>query len=386
MKPPYFLILSASGGAGHLRAASALSQAAESFRPLIRSRNEDCLDFTSKAFKQLYSESYLALVNKAPELWGYLYSKAESKPYTKKGLLKIFDDVNYRNYLSFLKEERPDAILCTHFLPFISLSTKMRREGVTAPVFAVTTDFDAHQYWVDPVVSRYYVHSDESAWQLRSKGVSAERIHVKGIPILPQFGKKEPAAEVRRRLKLPEDRLTILMVWGGFGVGKAEEMVQEVLAMLQIFPDQAFTLIAVCGKNEKLQQRLTAGQSPSNVNLRVLGFVDNLHELMNSSDLLVSKAGGLTSAEAMAMGIPMLVVDPIPGQESRNAEMIVEQRAGWKALDIANIGYKIKRIIEEPRLLKEARAATAQLARPNAAADILRDVYDFVEHKKGAKE
>ncbi len=384
MKPPYFLILSASGGAGHLRAAAALNQAASVFHPPLKFRNEDCLDFTTKAFKKLYSESYLALVNKAPELWGYLYSKAEAKPYSKKGLLQIFDDINYKSYLKFLKEEQPDAILCTHFLPYLSLSTKMRHGGVLAPVFAVTTDFDAHQYWVDPVVDRYYVHSEESAWQLRSKGVLAEKIRIKGIPVLPQFGRRESATEVRRRIGLPHDRLTILMVWGGFGVGKAEEMVLEVLAMLQIFPDQSFTLIAVCGKNEKLLQRLSAGSPPANVVTRILGFVDNLHELMNASDILVSKAGGLTSAEAMAMGIPMLVVDPIPGQESRNAEMIVEQRAGWKALDIANIGYKIKRIIEEPHLLAEARAATAQLARPNAAADILLDVYDFVL-KKGTE-
>jgi processive 1,2-diacylglycerol beta-glucosyltransferase len=384
VKQPYFLILSASGGAGHLRAASALAQAASTFDPPLKFRNEDCLDFTTKAFKKLYSESYLSLVNKAPELWGYLYSKAEAKPYSKKGLLQIFDDINYKSYLKFLKEEQPDAIICTHFLPFISLSTKMRREGVTAPVFAVTTDFDAHQYWVDPVVGRYYVHSDESAWQLRSKGVSADRIRVMGIPILPQFGTKEPTADVRRRLGIPEDRLTVLMVWGGFGVGKAEEMVQEVMAMLQIFSEQAFTLIAVCGKNEKLFDRLTASQSPPNVATRILNFVDNLHELMNASDLLVSKAGGLTSAEAMAMGIPMLVVDPIPGQESRNAEMIVEHRAGWKALDIANIGYKIKRIVEEPRLLKEARIATGELARPTAAGDIIKDVYDAVMKKGGS--
>jgi len=378
VKVPYFLILSASGGAGHLRAASALSQAASVFDPPLKFRNEDCLDFTTKAFKKLYSESYLALVNKAPELWGYLYSKAEAKPYSKKGLLQIFDDMNYKSYLKFLKEEQPDAILCTHFLPFISLSTRMRRAGVTAPVFAVTTDFDAHQYWVDPVVDRYYVYSEESAWQLRAKGVLADKIRVKGIPILSQFTKREAAAEVRLHLGLPNGRLTILMVWGGFGVGKAEEMVQEVLAMLQIFPEQSFTLITVCGKNEKLLQRLSAGSPPANVSMRILGYVDNLHELMNAADLLVSKAGGLTSAEAMALGVPMLVVDPIPGQESRNAEMIVEQRAGWKALDIANIGYKIKRIIEEPRLLAEARAATTQLARPNAAMDILRDVYAVV--------
>ena len=121
----------------------------------------------------------------------------------------------------------------------------------------------------------------------------------------------------------------------------------------------------------------------SHVHVHPVGFVDNINEFMNASDVLISKAGGLTSAEAMAMGIPMIIVDPIPGQESRNAEMIVEHRAGWKALDIANIGYKIKRIVEEPGLLAEATAATARLAKPNAALDILRDVYEFVT--KGAQ-
>ncbi|HEX9614542.1 MAG TPA: glycosyltransferase [Bacteroidota bacterium] len=384
MKTPYILILAASGGAGHLRAAAALERAAASFEPPVKCKNFDCLDFTSKTFKKLYSESYLAMVNKAPELWGYLYSKAEEKPYTKKGLLKIFDDLNYRSYLQFLKDERPDAIVCTHFLPFISLSVKMRKEGITAPVFAAVTDFDAHQYWVDRVVDRYYVHSEESAWQLRSKGVSANRISVMGIPIMPEFGKREDPVAVRERLGLPQDALTFLMVWGGFGVGKAEEMVKEVVAMLQLFPERHFTLVTICGKNEKLLERIKALEAPSHVTIQPVGFVDNIHEFMNAADVLISKAGGLTSAEAMAMGTPMIIVDPIPGQESRNAEMIVEQRAGWKALDIANIGYKIKRIIEEPRLLEEAKAATAGLARPNAAADILRDVYDTVT--KGGME
>lgn len=384
MKAPYILVLSASGGAGHLRAAAALEQAASSFEHPVECKNYDCLDFTSKAFKKLYSESYLAMVNRAPELWGYLYSKSEEKPYAKKGLLKVFDDLNYKAYLQFLKKEQPDAIVCTHFLPFISLSMKMRNEGVTAPVFAVVTDFDAHQYWVDRVVDRYYVHSEESAWQLRSKGVTATRISVKGIPVMTQFGKREHPASVRKRLGLPEGALTLLMVWGGFGVGKAEEMVKEVMAMLQLFPEHRFTLVTVCGKNDKLYERIKRLESPSHVTVHPMGFVDNINEFMNAADILISKAGGLTSAEAMAMGIPMIIVDPIPGQESRNAEMIVEQRAGWKALDIANIGYKIKRIIEEPRLLEEAKAATAGLARPNAASDILRDVYETVT-REGAK-
>ncbi|MBI4419183.1 MAG: glycosyltransferase [Ignavibacteriales bacterium] len=378
MNPPSFLILSASGGVGHLRAASALEKSASTLEPRIACKNHDCLDFTSKAFKRLYADSYLAMVNRAPELWGYLYSKSQMKPYEKKGLLKIFDDLNYRQYLEFLKQEQPDAILCTHFLPYIAISKRLRLAGVKAPVFAVTTDFDAHQYWVDPVVQRYYVHTEESAWQLRSKGAPAERIRVLGIPIMPQFARRESPAAIRQRLGLPPGRLTLLMIWGGFGVGKPEKMVQEVLAMLQIFAEKEFTLVAVCGKNEKLRSHMAQLEPPSNVILKPTGFVENIHEWMNACDILISKAGGLTSAEAMAMGIPMLIVDPIPGQETRNAEIIAEQRAGWKALDIANIGYKIKRIIEEPQVLEQARSATSRLAKPNAARDILLDVRELV--------
>lgn len=376
MDKRFILILSATGGAGHTRAAQALEQAAATFEHPIRVKHYDCLDFTSKAFKKLYSESYLAIVNKAPELWGYLYTKAESKLHEKKGLMRLFDELNYKNYLRMLKEEQPDVLLCTHFLPYLSVSETLRKAGITAPVAAVTTDFDAHQYWVDPIVQRYFVHTEESAWQLRAKGVPAEKIVIKGIPVLPQFRQHIDKSDARKKLGIDQERLTILMVWGGFGVGKAEEMVKEVSAMLSIFPEQQFTLMLVCGRNEKLRKRAESAQYAENIAIRVFGFVENIHELMGAADILVSKSGGLTSAEAMASGLPMVIVDPIPGQETRNAEIIVEHQAGWKALDIANLGYKLKRLIEQPELLETARVATRALGKPDAAHDILLDVYE----------
>lgn len=375
----HFLILSASGGAGHTRAAHALERTAAQMELPVSVKHYDCLDLTSKAFKKIYAESYLAIVNKAPELWGYFYAKAESKPHEKKGLVRLFDELNYRKYIRMLKEEQPDVMLCTHFLPYLAVSSTLRKSGITAPVLAVTTDFDAHQYWVDPVVERYYVHTEESAWQLRSKGVSAGKIDVKGIPVLPEFSRPSDKKEMRRKLNIDEDSMTILMVWGGFGVGRAHEMVKEVTAMLEIFPGRRFNLLLVCGRNEKLLQRVSSADYPGHIRVVPFGFVENIHELMKASDILVSKAGGLTSAEAMASGVPMLIIDPIPGQETRNAEIIVEHRAGWKALDIANLGYKIKRVIEQPDILETARGATAALAKPNAAEDILLDAFNMLD-------
>ncbi|HET9130593.1 MAG TPA: hypothetical protein VFO86_06590, partial [Terriglobia bacterium] len=116
------LILSASGGAGHIRAAEALHRTAQCLHLPLSTEHHDCLDFTSPAFKRLYAGTYLNLVNRTPELWGYLYGIAEKKPYRKHALMGIFDHFNYGRYLRFLKSTKPDALLCTHFLPFISIS------------------------------------------------------------------------------------------------------------------------------------------------------------------------------------------------------------------------------------------------------------------------
>lgn len=382
MKTPSLLIFSATGGAGHLRAGVALEKAASALSYPVKAKHYDCLDFTSKAFKKVYADSYLALINRAPELWGYLYSLAEGKPYRKRGLLRLFDDFNYQRYLKFLLAEQPDAIIATHFLPVISVSNKLRKAGVDAPVFAVTTDFDAHQYWVDPIVERYYVHHEESAWQLHSKGVPEEKISIHGIPLMQEFRSIHPRDTVRSQLGIEKTRLTLLIISGGFGTGRLEEIVHQTAATLGQQEGKEFTLLVVCGKNERSKKSLTRYGFPRNVDARVFGFVDNIHDLMNASDLLISKSGGLTSAEAMAKQLPMIIVDPIPGQEARNADLVVEQGAGWKAVNLANLSYKIRRVMQQPDLLIKARNAAASLAKPDAANTILDDVCTFLS--KGA--
>lgn len=381
-KERFFLILSTSGGAGHIRAAEALHQTAQQSRLPIRTEHYDCLDFTSKTFKKIYSQSYLEMVNRLPELWGYLYAKTEKNPYRKTGLIKIFDHFNYQKYLAVLKSLNPDAIICTHFLPYISVSSRLRKHGITAPVFAVTTDFDAHKLWIDPIIEHYYVHHQESAWQLSAKGVAENNISVTGIPLFPQFKEITPRPKARQTVEINETNFTVLTLSGGFGIGKVGEVVEQVVKTFAVFPTQPFTLLIVCGKNEKIKAALEQKQFPKNVRAKIFGFVNNIHELMDAADVLVSKSGGLTSSEAMAKHVPMIIIDPIPGQESRNADIIVEQGAGWKAMDLPNLQYKLARIIDNPTLLEQAKKATIYLAKPTAAQDILSSVLRIVDHKK----
>jgi processive 1,2-diacylglycerol beta-glucosyltransferase len=378
----FFLILSCSGGAGHIRAAEALHSNARLTGLPIRTEHYNVLDFTSRLFKRFYSESYIQMVNRAPELWGYLYQQSERKPYEKKGLIKRFDKLNYKRYLRTLLELRPDAIICTHFLPYISISSELRKNGITAPVFAATTDFDVHQLWIDSIVERYYVFHKESAWQLQSKHISANKIKVTGIPIMPEFKFKDNFKTMRRKLGLNLNHFTLLVLSGGFGIGRVREIVEQAVLTLSTFPNRKFNLLIVCGKNNSARDEVQAMCFPKNIDPHIFGFVTNVHELMDASDVLISKAGGLTSSEAMAKSLPMLIIDPIPGQESRNTDLIVEHGAGWKAINLANLSYKLRNILETPALLTKAQTATRHLAKPNAATTILTDVYDFLCHQK----
>ena len=352
----------------------------------IKTEHYDVLDFTSKLFKRFYSESYIQMVNRAPELWGYLYQQSERKPYDRKGLIRFFDKLNYKRYLQTLCELRPDAIICTHFLPYISVSSELRKNNIMAPVFTATTDFDVHQLWIDAIVERYFVFHKESAWQLQSKRVPPEKIKVVGIPIMPEFRIKENSKAVRKRLGVNANQFTLLVLSGGFGIGRVKEIVEHIASTLSAFPKRKFNLLIVCGKNNSVRKDLQAMCFPNNVDSHIFGFVTNVHELMDSSDILISKAGGLTSSEAMAKSLPMIIIDPIPGQESRNADLIVEHGAGWKAMNLANLSYKLQNIFESPSLLAKARAATGRIAKPDAAAKILEDVYSFIcDHKERCK-
>jgi processive 1,2-diacylglycerol beta-glucosyltransferase len=380
---PYsFLILSCSGGAGHIRAAEALHRTAPLTRLPIHTEHYDVLDFTSKIFKKLYSETYLQMVNRAPELWGYLYEQSERKPYEKRGIIKVFDRLNYKRYLTTLRELKPDAIICTHFLPYISVSNVLRKNNITAPVFAVTTDFDIHQLWIDPIIERYFVYNEESAWQLQSKKVPAEKITVAGIPIMPEFQSKEKQKTVRAKLGISPNQFTVMVLSGGFGIGRVKEIVEQTATTLSEFDVKNFNLLIVCGKNAKVQNEIQVLEFPKNITPYVYGFIDNMHEFMDASDLLISKAGGLTSSEAMAKSLPILIVDPIPGQESRNTDIIVEHGAGWKAINLPNLSYKLRRILETPVILSRARKATQHLAKPDAAMTILNDVYKHFHSEK----
>lgn len=356
---PRLLILSASAGAGHNRAAEALHESARVYAPGVETAWVDSLKYTNKVFARLYERSYFWLAGAAPDLWGYLYKKmgapAEERKLQK--VVDLHDRLTYRKLVAHVEEFRPDAVLCTHFLPMAAL---LAREKLGVPVYVVITDFDAHGLWVHKRAAGYFVASEEVKCQLVRRRFPAERVRVTGIPIHPVF-----ASEIPRP---PASRPEILLMGGGFGMGHMELALER---LLEIPVPCRITVIA--GRNEKMKKRL---QEVAGGRAEVHGFVTNIQEFMTRADLAISKSGGLTVSECLARGLPLVVTSPIPGQEEANADYLLEKGAAVKARSLDVLDFKVRELLENPARLDMMKRAAAAAARPFAGRDILRYVLD----------
>ncbi len=352
------LVLSASAGAGHNRAAEAIRESARAYSPGVETEWIDSLKFTNKVFAKLYEQSYVWLASYSPTLWGAIYKEMGKNKEHKnvEKLVELHDRLTYRKLQEAVEEFRPDAVVCTHFLPANVLLAK--RIGV--PVYVVVTDFDAHMMWYKPKAAGYFVASDEVKVQLSRFGYPPEKIHTTGIPIHPVFALDTP--------RPPSEKPAILFMSGGFGMGHMEEALERILAI-----HVPFKLTVVAGKNEPMRKKLekiSAGRAV------VHGFVNNVHELMGQSDLIITKAGGLTVSECLAKRLPMVIFSPIPGQEECNADYMLEHGCAVKARTLDVLDYKVLELLESPARLDMMRRACGSAAKPNAGRDLLRRILD----------
>ncbi|MFT3867200.1 MAG: glycosyltransferase [Nibricoccus sp.] len=359
------LILHATAGAGHKRAAEAISAALQATNQ--DHRVVDTLECTTAFFRRMYVKSYISLVQKAPELWGYFYDRSDVvvSPASKRARARLaFDKLNSRSFRKCIDEVEPRVILCTHFLPLELLSDLKGRKKLSMPVHAVVTDVSPHAFWIYPHIEHYHVATPAAARELLRKGVPPERISVTGIPVDPIFANRTPGPEARAKLGLLE-KPTILLLSGGFGVGPMKQM----LASFADCRDE-LSLVVVAGKNSTLEKecRVVAENLP--VPAKVYGFVNNMHELMDAADLVVTKPGGLTTMEVLAKGKPLALVAPIPGQEQRNAEYLLEEGAAVRLYDTADAAYYLRRWLADPVRIRRMSAAAQAIAKPFAAREI----------------
>jgi processive 1,2-diacylglycerol beta-glucosyltransferase len=364
------LILSTSAGAGHVKAAGAIEKAFIQSHAAREIRNVDILDYTTKVFQKIYSNLYLELVNKAPGLFGWFYDRFD-KPglYEKRRL--VFDKFNARRFLNMVQEYHPDMTVCTHYLPAELISWLNEKKQLALRQAIVLTDFDVHAMWLCRQYEHYFVAIEEARIYLQRLGIPRDKSTVSGIPIDPVFSIRKDKSVMRVKHHLNPSIPTILLSAGGFGVGPVEELLAEMMHMRQ-----KAQVVVICGKNESLKTRLdqftdTFGPEAS-LAIHPVGFTTQMDEYMSAADVIVGKPGGLTTSEALAKGLAFVVVNPIQGQEERNADHLLEEGAAIRCNTLPVLAYKIDSLLTDIKKLHSLQSHARHMARPHAALDIVK--------------
>jgi len=367
------LLLSASAGAGHIRAAQALEKAFNQLEPTLEVRHLDVLDYTNKLFRHLYSKAYIELVNKMPEVPGWMYDKLD-KPWKNERRRLALDKLNTRPLVRLLRSYQPDFIVCTHFLPAEIVSWLKAKERLASRQAIVVTDFDVHAMWLVHHYEQYFVAIDEARVYLEALGIPVSKITVTGIPIDPVFAKKKNKIEMRQKHGLDTKRTTILLSAGGFGVGSVEPLIASLEAI-----EHRVQVVAICGRNEELRKRLLKSSSNlvagGNLLIHPVGYTQEMDEYMSASDIVLGKPGGLTTSEALAKGLAFVVVNPIPGQEERNSDHLLEAGVAIRCNNLPTLSYKLNHLLADSNRLARMQTASRKLGRPDAACDIARRVF-----------
>jgi processive 1,2-diacylglycerol beta-glucosyltransferase len=374
------LILSASAGAGHVRAADALQKAFTQAGAAREVLHVDALDYTNKLFHSLYSKAYVEMVNRMPEAMGWLYDYMD-KPWKNERRRLALDKLNTRPLVKLLMEFKPEIVVCTHFLPSEIISWLKAKKQIACPQAVVVTDFDVHAFWLCRYYERYFVAMEETRVHMEKLGIDSGKITVSGIPIDPVFAIEKDKREMRLKHGLAVDKTTILVSAGGFGVGRVEDLC-ACLAELQ-HDAQA---IVLCGRNEKLKKKLDALTvekfTKSRVAFRNLGFTTLVDELMSASDILLGKPGGLTTSEALAKGLAFVIVNPIPGQEERNSDHLLEEGVAIRCNNLPVLAYKVDGLLGDARRFEAMRANSRRLGRPRAALDTVAKLLELHQRQE----
>lgn len=363
------VVLTASAGAGHLIAAEALAHELRAQVPGITVEVLDVLSISNVVFRRLYAGGYLGLVRHAPAAMGWLYD-AMDRPngYIQNSVRIWIQNFNKLPTVRCVLQRRPRLILNTHYLP-AEIVGQMRRAGqFECPQVTITTDYETHRIWVQQPTERYYTATEDGKAYLVTAGVRPEQVLVTGIPVRPGFDVELGVSAARQHCGLDAGRPVVLLLCGGFGVGPIGELLHELMHM----PTDA-QVVVIAGRNEALRTRLAEQAQAGPPRVRVVGFTDQMHAWMQAADVVVTKPGGLTVAEALACGLPLVIVNPIPGQETRNSDYLLEHGAAIKVNNPRLLGYRVGKLLADTARLRGLQHAARAIARPHAARDIVAD-------------
>ena len=360
------LILHSSAGHGHKNAAKAVEEACRAKNPSADIRCVDALDYAAPVYSEGYRKTYLFLIDRLPALWGLFYYFLDH-PMTDamvRPLRRLVNSVFGSRLERFVVSENPSVIVCTHFFP-LEVVGRLKRSGkIRSRLGVVVTDYLPHYFWVEGTADFYVAAIEETKTALKERGVPESKVRVLGIPIESKFEIRRSRAEASASLGVSKDRFTVLLTSGGAGIGLTGEIAKRLLAFAK-----PLQVLAICGNNQTLFENLSASAKTDD-RLKVFGFVKNMDILMEASDIVIGKSGGLTLTESLSKKKPMIILRPVPGQETRNADCAKLYRAGLVASSVSEAVELVRRAMENATFLGGLTEGAARMSRPRAARDI----------------
>ncbi len=395
------LILSIPLGMGGIRSGDAIAQALHGLESNLHVRSANVLDYATGPARERFGKAYLDMIERAPHIIGYFYSLTDlsgsdlSEVASFPHVLGYFHDLIPSSHVEdascavdriagkldleplrqFLVEERPDMIVNTHNFPARVVARLRQENCVTVPQCTVTHDFEVHKSWMQIPCEHYFVASEEGANALGVLGVPQSAITVSGIPIDQEFAQPKNMLTARKTLGLLANRPLILLMAGGLALGPVAEIFQNILAV-----KHRLQIVVITGSNEKLQRELETIPIPDRHAATILGYTQQVAEYLAAADLIVTKPGGLTSSEALARGTPIVIVNPIPGHESRNSDFLLERGVAVKVNNLKLLQFKLTELLDDPHRLITMRSAAMKLAKPDAARVVAKKILAMMDN------
>ena len=349
---------------GHRSATLAIEKAIKQLHPDSQILNINAFNYTNPISEKVINRIYMEVIKRTPKIWDYLYDN----PSVVKGLENIKQHVHKSNSPKLKKlfdKFNPDLVVCTQAFPCGMVADFKKTYGVNLPLVAVLTDYIPHAYWVYDEVDYYITPSDEVSVRLEKKGVKPSKIRSYGIPFDAKFNQKMHKGDIFHKLKLDPDKPAILIMGGGQGLGPIKTIVKSLEKSKHDIQE-----LIITGTNKKLYRSLKRKIKKYKKDIHLFGFVENIHELMQISKLIISKPGGVTTAEVLSMGLPMVIVKPIPGQEVNNTNFLTQKQSAIKVDQPKEVYRVIDDLLNNHAKLERLRVAGLKIAKPQASMDI----------------
>lgn len=358
------LILSVAVGGGHIKAGEAVKEVVEQKYPGSRILIVDSLKYVNPIVDKLVVGSYLNTVKNTPQIYGKLYEMSESTNNINDFSKTVNKFLSYR-IKKLIHDFKPSVIVCTHPFPLQMVVNLKKKGKIHVPLSVIMTDFVVHPLWLHDDVDAYVVAHDYMKHEMTMKGIPAHTIYPYGIPISSSFLQKKDRNSILKEFRL-DNKLTILVMGGTLGFGQIKDTFKSLVSS-----SKDLQIIAITGKNIKLKRQLENYSLYTNKKIKILSYTENVSELMDISDILITKPGGMTVSEALIKELPMFIISPIPGQETGNANFLVNNGAAIRLYPNYDIEDALYQIVDNPLRIKQMKEMSRYLAKPDASKDIL---------------